>query len=217
MHISRSTPHIHIHTTTMVWTQPAKSTIKVFDAHTQLDEIASFYEANGLVVFRLLDSDTCRELVEEQWDEVILKQPWVDGIKLTENDKQVCLGRLGQPLPKATLKRFTTGWTLHRGFGACCDPQVFHLQGVWSKVRANPQLVAIAQRLTGGRREQWVDINRSIHKLPGQGESEFLHWDCNPLKDEEDSDNSSIQGKCCYTPSRFVGVLGSHTPEFHRQ
>ena len=63
------------------------------------------------------------------------------------------------PLPKATRKRFEESWCLHRGFGACCDPQVFHLPGVWQKIRQNPLLYKVARKLIG-RKDIWVDLNR---------------------------------------------------------
>ena len=103
--------------------------------------------------------------------------------------------------------------------------------------------------------------DRSIQKLPGQGENEFLHWDMNPFASFTkntpsctsalaasaslvakssaacaaglqgaapipSSATSSLAstlpstglcGKVCYTISRFVAVLGSHTEEFHRE
>ena len=98
-------------------------------------------------------------------------------------------------------------------------------------------------------------VVRSIQKLPGQGESEFLHWDMNPFapstkasassssaaaasaasasaksvqdgalasasgsaaSEESEPASSGVCGKVCYTASRFVAVLGSHTAEFHR-
>jgi len=72
-----------------------------------------------------------------------------------------------------------TGWPLHRGFGACCDPAVFNLEGVWS-IRQDPDLYKIASTIAD-EANLWVDVNRSIHKLPGQGDNEFLHYDFNPF------------------------------------
>ena len=47
----------------------------------------------------------------------------------------------------------------HRGFGACCDPAVFHLPGVWQKIRQNVALYDVARALIG-RKDIWVDLNR---------------------------------------------------------
>lgn len=134
------------------------------------------------------------------------------------------------PIPPRRLKELEAGWPLHRGFGACCDPGVFHLAGVWHHVRQSPALYSIAALLTG-ETKLWVDINRSIHKLPKQGEAEFLHWDLNPFAGSAVTSagttaaggkdgvaaagKDSLCGKVCYTPSRFVGVLKSHTSAFH--
>lgn len=61
-----------------------------------------------------------------------------------------------------------------------------------------------------------MDINRSIQKLPGQGDNEFLHWDFNPFNEDSHSDPNhvNVSGKVCYTKSRFVAAPGTHTSEF---
>jgi hypothetical protein len=65
-------------------------------------------------------------------------------------------------------------------------------------------------------RKLWVDINRSIQKLPGQGETEFLHWDFNPFAAglAEAPAVSNVCGKVCYTASCFVAAPRTHTAEF---
>jgi len=71
-----------------------------------------------------------------------------------------------------------------------------------------------------------VDINRSIQKLPSEGQEEFLHWDFNPfapsgpaLMGLSAGGNvvNSVAGKVCYTKSRFVCVPGTHTEDFHKR
>lgn len=113
-------------------------------------------------------------------------------------------------LTPAARQYFARLWTFHRGFGAPCDHAVFNLESSWA-VRESPDLVAVAQLLTGIT-ELWVDINRPIAKLPGEGEEEFLHVDMSMAR-LQSPDQASVQGKVCYTPSRFVAVPGTHTPE----
>jgi hypothetical protein len=89
---------------------------------------------------------------------------------------------------------------------------------VWS-IRQDPKLYTIASRILSSN-QLWVDINRSIQKLPGQGDEELLHWDFNPFNPAPDTARetpSGVCGKACYTRSRFVAVPGTHTPEFHRR
>jgi hypothetical protein len=134
-------------------------------------------------------------------------------------DQPEFLKQVVGPMTPARRKKFEAGWPLHRGFGASCDPVVFHLPGVW-RVRQNEKLYKVTSTLTGEPR-LWVDINRSIQKLPGQGNNEFLHFDYNPfaLAKQKEQDNAAkapraVCGKICYTRSRFVCVPGTHTRSF---
>ena len=192
-----------------------------------LERIKSTYNANGFVCVRLLSAAQCDELVLEQWRRVILRQEWTSAYKIVvqgtdgrvlnvddPSDRREFVDAVVGPLTAATRKKFEAGWPLHRGFGACCDPAVFHLEGVW-KIRQDPDVYTISSEICGETR-LWVDTNRSIHKLPGQGDNEFLHFDFNPfaaaLSDIEAG--VGLCGKVCYTPSRFVYVPGTHSQAF---
>jgi hypothetical protein len=206
----------------------------VFDGRdvsaANLERVRAAFSTDGLVCVRLLDADRCNELVLEQWRRVIGRQEWTaeyriavhgaDGRVLDVDnpaDQPEFLSAVVGPLPAPRRKKFEAGWPLHRGFGACCDPAVFHLEGVWS-IRQDPDLYAIASHLSGETR-LWVDINRSIQKLPGQGDNEFLHFDFNPfaavqLPETDPSAPRGLCGKICYTQSRFVYVPGTHSRAF---
>lgn len=220
--------------------RPQPGEMPTFDINDDagVEAARQFYDENGAVIVRLLDRAACIELVKEQWREIITQQPWSDSYRLTmprepadDDDSKASadmarfVDMVMSPLTPSTRKKFEAGWTLHRGFGACCDPSVFHLRGVWN-LRQHPRVYALACALTG-ESKLWVDINRSIHKLPGQGEAEFLHWDLNPFALSQAPASStanrecphyarcsSVSGKVCYTESRFVCVLRTHTPEF---
>jgi len=201
------------------------------DASTaNLERVRASYSEHGLVCVRLLTAGKCDELVLEQWRRVILRQEWSaeyriavhggDGRALDVDnpaDQPEFLSAVIGPLPAPRRKKFEAGWPLHRGFGACCDPAVFHLEGVWG-IRQDPDLYRIASHISGETR-LWVDINRSIQKLPGQGDNEFLHFDFNPfsavhLPETDASAPRGLCGKVCYTQSRFVYVPGTHSREF---
>mmetsp|Transcript_14610 Transcript_14610/g.34351 ORF Transcript_14610/g.34351 Transcript_14610/m.34351 type:complete len:479 (+) Transcript_14610:177-1613(+) len=203
--------------------------LPIFDGMDTTDRnvssIVSAFRQDGLVCFRLLTQDECDDLILEQWKKILWKQPWLPVHKLRvqdeigrqlhmERDRDAFLKAVKGPLSTERRKHYEEGWCLHRGFGACCDPVVFHLPGVW-KLRQSPQLYEIAARLSGNRK-LWVDINRSIQKLPGQGDNEFLHWDFNPFNEDSHSDPNhvNVSGKVCYTKSRFVAAPGTHTSEF---
>jgi hypothetical protein len=210
--------------------QITKATPRVFDMTeiAELTELTEFMRSNGFVVVKAgLPKEFIDECILENFRASVLDEP---GIKPEHRlvvrcpatkrplDREKMLRVLKSPLDRATREDFAARWCMHRGFGACCNPAVFHLTSVW-KVRE--ALYPVARALTGAE-ELWVDVNRSIQKLPGQGEEEFLHWDCNPLAPfpsngpdgREDAQDSQICGKFAYTPSRFVCVPGTHTEEF---
>jgi len=201
-----------------------------------LDEIQAFYGKNGFVVMRALSDTTCKDCIKEQVGKILLKQPMKDEYRLKvhkmrfdsrervyrSTDEMIDFDThpddyiknlLVSPIDPATRERYKNSWTLHRGFGACCDNVVFHLPHVW-EIRQNPQLFQVACRLMGGRDDLWVDINRSIHKLPEEGENEFLHWDISNIFGDFIGDQG-VQGKGVYTDSQFFCVPGTHTKEFH--
>jgi len=195
-----------------------------------LARIKSSYNENGVVCIQMLSADKYNALVLEQWRNVILKQKWTDEYRITvhgqdgcvldvdtpEDQKEFVRSVVG-PLPPPVRKKMEAGWPLHRGFGACCDPAVFHLEGVWS-IRRDPDLYKIASHICDETR-LWADVNRSIQKLPGQGDNEFLHFDFNPFasarqQESDDATPKGLCGKACYTPSRFVYVPATHSREF---
>ena len=182
---------------------------------------AEFYAEWGFVVVRALTDAQCAELIREQWNQVILKQPWSDPIKvfgpggkLLRPDDPGFLEVVTAPLSVKQRREFSDKWTFHRGFGACCDDAVFHLPGVCA-IREDPKLYALAARVMGNQ-ELWVGINRSIQKLPGEGEDEFIHVDANPLFPDRER-ASQMCGKVLYTPARVVLVPGTHTDAFRAE
>ena len=176
---------------------------------------------------RAIDGAKCAELICEQWNKVILKQPWSDPIKVfgpvgsklevpkaLRPDDPGFLEVVTAPLSAKQRKEFERAWTLHRGFGACCDDAVFHLPGVCA-IREDPRLYALAARVMGTT-EIWVGVNRSINKLPGRGEDEFIHVDANPFFPNLKK-ASHMCGKVLYTPARVVLVPGTHTDAFREE
>lgn len=208
-----------------------KETPRVFDMTetAEIAEAAEFMRSNGFVVVRPgFPREFLDKCILENFRASVLEEP---GIKpehrlvvlcpatmipldpSVPSDRATMLRVLKSPLDRATREAFEARWCMHRGFGACCNPAVFHLPSVW-KVRE--ALYDFARALTGTER-LWVDVNRSIQKLPGQGEEEFLHWDCDPLAPFHSNDSTDqLCGKVAYTPSRFVCVPGTHTEAFAR-
>jgi len=200
-----------------------------------LKRIKTAYDRNGLVCVSFLAAAKCDDLILEQWKHVLLKQEWAEEYRMkvrardgtvldvdNADHRREFLKSVVGPLDTKTRKMMETGWPLHRGFGACCDPAVFHLEGVWG-IRQDPDLYQIASTIAE-EDNLWVDVNRSIQKLPGQGENEFLHFDFNPFMRQAmmaggggDQGPKGVCGKACYTPSRFVYVEGTHTDQFQTE
>jgi hypothetical protein len=206
---------------------PARSfTPEIFENECNLSNvnaIAQYYEDNGFVLINLLTHEECRDNVLEQWDKIILKQPWEDGIRLERkkyeegddsyfgaDDDEAFFKYVTKPnMSKTQLDAYKNGWPMHRGFGACCDPVVFHLPGVW-KIREKQLLYEVAVKVLR-EPKLWVSIDRSIQKLPNEGDKEFLHLDLNLEEAVKQVDAPSMmQGKVCYTNSKFVLVPGSN-------
>ena len=133
-------------------------------------------------------------------------------------DRNAFVDAVTGPFSAKRRKELEKGWPLHRGFGACADDSVWHTRGVWA-VRQDTDLYEIGRTLLG-RDDLHVTLDRGIQKLPGQGESEFLHLDYNPFKtsDETQGGNEKVlQGKIVYTESNFICVPGTHTDAFLKE
>lgn len=193
----------------------------------EYDKIHTFYNKNGFVLIQLLDERACIDAIKEQVEKILLKQPWEaklvvldpiteDEIVYSPATSDAYVKALVQPnLKKKVLDGYKDAFPFHRGFGACCDPVGFHLHSMW-RIRENPHIVRIAANLIGHRiKDLWVDINRPIHKLPTEGDAEFLHWDLQ--KFGEYQPDTSVQGKVMFSTGQFVCVPGTHTEEFHER
>jgi hypothetical protein len=207
-----------------------------FDARA----IHTFYEKHGFAAMRLLDESQCADGVYELYENLLMTQPWNDpdwhggvsplvladehgAIRFergrtsdAEHRRRVVAALTRPSFNRDELKMLEHHWPLHVGFGAPCDDIGFNLPLVW-QARQSQAVYDVVARITGlngvdtdGLR---VDINRPIMRLPKKGEKEFLHWDLDinvPFKRH----NQHIQGKVAYTPSRFVCVPGTHTPQY---
>ena len=194
---------------------------------SQKDEIAAHFHLHGYVVAQVLNKEECDIRVCELWTNVIQKQPWrtevllaikgADGRTLDANeeaDRPAFVDAVTGRLSKQTREYFGAGWPMHTTFGAPCDNRSFHTNLIW-EVRQHEQLYEAATAIAS-ERDLWVDINRSIMKLPGKGDDEFLHWDYDIFSDTPQSviGAATIQGKIMYTAAEFVCVPGTHTADF---
>ena len=196
---------------------------RVFEP-SQVDEIAASIAEHGFVIVRLLSPAECDEQILEIWQRIILAQPFKEPLVVRAkngraldpvNDRAEFLAVVKGKLAPAQRRAFRDKWPLHAGFGASCDPSSFHRAGNYA-IRQSPVPYAIAARILG-QNELWCDVNRTIAKLPGEGEDEFLHWDLDAFFGAFAHRPSCVSGKVCFSASRFVAVPGTHTPAFQRE
>jgi hypothetical protein len=148
---------------------------------------------------------------EEGLNKLVLVRRTLDIKKRLDRSK--LLSELTKPnLSKEELKHLEETACFHVGFGAPCSPGSFHTKALWM-IRQSPRLYILATRIIG-EEELWVDYNRSIQKLPTQGDSEFLHWDI-PYLHMEWTETKAIGGKVAFTPTEFICVPGTNTEKMH--
>lgn len=199
----------------------------VFDLDTaDPAALRAHFESQGYVVFKVLDDAACDAQIKRQVTDIFLKQPWQRLLEVVdpdthavldiERDTAAYLAELQRPgLDKETRERYHDAAPFHSGFGAACDPQVFHLPEVW-ELRQDPRLYRAASAVLGGRTDLWVDVNRSIQLMPGKGDDEFLHWDI-PFFFTPYAPDTALGGKVMFNHGGgfFVCVPGSNTAEMH--
>jgi len=187
--------------------------------------IKQSFAKNGFVRIQIAGRVQCREFILELWRKIIMKQPWSKDFRIhlysavdkreldvdDPNDVDEYFDIITSELQPSVRKMMKAAWTLHRGFGACCDPGVFHTEGAW-KLRQHPNLYRIAKGLMCQKRLH-CDVNRAITKLPQEGDNEFLHFDYNPFA-KKNIFPMGLSGKFCASYGQFVCVPGTHTDEF---
>ena len=199
--------------------------------------IKDSFKKLGIAIVRVIEERQCYEMIKALWEKVILTEPLLDEFKpvitkAPEYDdveaRKSWLNSVVFPtLPKSAtpeqkklrsqqIKDFKKRFNLmHMEFGACCNPEVFHLPEVWS-IRQNMTIYQVFSQVMGTK-DLRVSIDRLIHgRMPGTGSGEFLHWDTNPRQrlDESEYDiyMTSVQGKLSFTEdTKFSCVLGTHT------
>lgn len=165
-----------------------------------IDNIKQFYKDNGYCIIQILAPGDCIDLIREQHREIISKQPIKDPLKLGDAPLNQLIG----PFDAKRIKYYKDRWPLHQSFGACSDPQVFHLPGVW-EIRQDPLLYNIACKLCNTTK-LWVELNRSFHRLPGQNRKFFCR--------KKNPRPNSIHCKVHYNDSVFSCVPKSHNTPY---
>ena len=118
---------------------------------------------------------------------------------------------LQRPLSKSQVKECRSRWLLHHGFGAPTEANAFHLPIMWH-LRQRPDLFHLYQQLYHTD-DLVTNIDRFCCKLPGSGETEFIHIDSDPHYYQK---NAPLQSMIFFSDTTFYAIPGSHTEEFHQ-
>ena len=124
---------------------------------------------------------------------------------------EIQLDSLSETLTPTRVKQLAKVWPLHRRFGAPTELDIFHLPISW-QLRQKPELYQLYATLLGTP-ELVANLDRFSLKLPGCGDTEFIHLDRDPTHYDP---NAGLQGMIFFHDSQFYAIPKSHTPEFHQ-
>lgn len=124
--------------------------------------------------------------------------------------KEIQLDNLTDSLEKTEVKKLYEIWPLHKTFGAPTELDIFHLTIFW-KIRQDPRLYNLYRQLLHTDK-LLTTIDRASIKLPGMGETEFIHID----RDIHNwTDDPPLQSMIFFSDSYFNAIPKSHTKDFH--
>ena len=175
------------------------------------------YRGDGVVVLKhIYPREECKAFVDEFW-EYILSLPYKPEIKGEVEGIIEELHLRDNPwrsITKRETEELKKYYPMTGGFGALTMPPAFHLKGSW-KARQDPVILSVFRALLGYQ-EIETALDRVSFKLPGQGETEFTHWDSNPWS-WPDEEYEGIQGILSLSETSFRAVPSTHTEQFRRE
>lgn len=176
--------------------------------------IKTFKETGVVVIKKVLSNEKVSESVEDIW-KYILSMPFVPEIRKKWQTLYDGMKKdFWRDVSKEESKLAKDIYPMTGGFGALTRSPAFHLQTQWD-IRQSPQIASIFANLLGTD-ELMVAIDRVSFKYPGQGESEFEHWDSNPWFWPEES-YEGVQGILSLSHTAFFAVPGSNTEKFRKE
>ena len=131
------------------------------------------------------------------------------------NDRRINITKeeLTNDLLKSRVKELRTNWMLHSSFGAPTELNSFQFNSV-NQLREREDIYDIYKNILDEEKLLYYQDRVGI-KLPGSGETEFIHIDADPWFRKEDKD-AKIQSIIFFSDSKFYCIPGSHTKEYHK-
>lgn len=175
------------------------------------------YNENGVVIMKhIYPSDKCLEFTREFWD-YMLSLPYKSHVKAEITELIDKLGLREDPwrkISKADMKKLREYYPMTGGFGALTLPPAFHMNGEWDARQDHVIVSAFGALLD--TRDLEVTLDRVSFKFPGQGMTEFTHWDSNPWTWPQE-EYEGIQGILALSNTTFRGVPKTHTEKFRAE
>lgn len=167
-----------------------------------------------IVIKQAISSSLIQESVEDIWN-TIVSLPWVPEKKeLWQEIKNSIQQDYWRTLTQEEANLGIQNYPMTGGFGALTLPPFFNLTTQW-KVRQEENIVN-AFRQAYGQENLMVAIDRVSFKFPGQGETEFIHWDSNPYEWPNEP-YEGYQGFLALSKTSFFAVPNTHTMSFREE
>jgi len=130
-------------------------------------------------------------------------------------DKKIDISKseLIEGLNKSRVKDLKSKWLLHSNFGAPTELTAFQFNSI-NKIRERDDIYQIYRKLLGTEKLLYYQDRIGI-KLPGSGQTEFIHIDADPWYRKDDSE-AKLQSILFFADSKFYCIPKSHTKEFHK-
>lgn len=184
----------------------------------ELNDAYNFYEnynKNGIVVLKnIYPREKVIESVNEIWS-YILSLPYKEEIKekLQKVWKEL-KDDPWKPPTKQQIEIIKKHYPMTGGFGALTMAPAFHLKTQWD-ARQDPVIVEVFRKILGEKNIK-AYFDRASFKMPGQGETEFTHWDSNPFSWEKEN-REGVQGILSFSDTSFRAVPKTHTDKFRKK
>ena len=133
--------------------------------------------------------------------------------RVPEKQIQLSAEDIENSLSKAKVKELRDRWYLHATFGAPCEFHAFQIATA-NHLRERLDLYQLYSELLGETKLLYYQDRIGI-KLPGQGETEFIHIDADPHYRKPDL-QSKLQSIIFFSDAKFYCIPGSNKAEFHQ-
>ena len=184
------------------------------------------YHREGLVIVRGVLSDAeVKAAIDDTFD-AVLNMPWIDEERETwRTISGIIKIDPFAPVSRSIVKLAKAHYPEMGGFAALTRSPSFHTKEMW-KARQNLQLIDLHRAIynlptpTPTTHDTvyddiCVNFDRISFKFPGQGDTEFCHWDSNPFT--WGNNPELTQGFLALTHTTFRGVPRTHTDAFRNE